>query len=91
MSQKLKVLGVEQSCNTTANTYGNNQLVRVVHIGLASAGHLVTCKYANGDVKYTVTIAGGDSLILSKGFTDTLQSNAADTSVLAVPVAYFSQ
>lgn len=86
----IKPLNSERSCNTTSNTYGNNVLVRLTHTGAVTASHLVTCKYANGTVKYTISITGSTSLVLEKGTTDTLESSDTGTSIGAVAVAYRS-
>lgn len=84
----LKVLGTERSCNTTANTYGNNVLVRLLHVGALNTSSLVTCKYANAAVRYTVSIGGMQEIFLEKGNDDTLESNDTGTNIKAVAVAY---
>lgn len=88
MAAILKVLGTERACNTTANTYGGSPLVRLNYPAATTASFLVTCKYANSTVKYTVTIGGGQELVLVKDFTDTLESTDTGTAVRAVQVAY---
>lgn len=88
MASVLKVLGTERACNTTANTYGNSPLVRLTYPAATTASFLVTCKYSNGTVKYTVTIGGGQEMILTKDFTDTLESADTGTAVKAVQIAY---
>jgi len=84
----LKPLGTERSCNTTANTYGNNVLVRLTHSGAVTTSHLITCKYSNGTVRYTVSITGSTSAIVEKGTTDTLESSDTGTTIGAVAIAY---
>jgi hypothetical protein len=86
----IKPLGVSRSCNTQSNTYGNNVLVFLTHSANPTSEHLVTCKYANGSVKYTIAIVGGTQLVLEKGATDTLESADTGTSVDAVAIAYKS-
>ena len=88
MANVLKVLGTERACNTTANTYGNNVLVRLTYPAATTASFLVTCKYANGTTKYTVSIGGGQELLLVKDYSDTLESADSGTAVKAVQVAY---
>lgn len=88
MTSVLKVLGQERACNTSANTYGGNVLVRLAYPAASTSSFLVTCKYANTSVKYTVTIGGGQEIILEKSTTDTLESTDTGTAVRAVPVAY---
>lgn len=84
----IKPLGVTRSCNTQSNTYGDNVLVFLSHSANPTSEHLVTCKYANGSVKYTITIVGGTQLILEKNKTDTLESTDTGTTIDAVAIAY---
>ena len=84
----IKPLGVSRSCNTQSNTYGNNVLVYLTHSATPTADHLITCKLANGAVKYTIIIGGGTNLILEKGATDSLETTDTGTSVHAVAIAY---
>ena len=84
----VKPLGVSRSCNTQSNTYGNNVLVYMTHSANPTSEHLITCKLANGAVKYTISIVGGTNLILEKGATDTLETTDTGTSVDAVAIAY---
>ena len=88
MANIIKPLGTERSCNTQSNTYGGNILVRLTHSGAVTASHLVTCKYANSLVRYTISITGGTTLLLEKGTTDTLETSDTGTSVGAVAVSY---
>lgn len=84
----LKVLGTERSCNTTANSYGGNVLVRLTNISALGTSFLVTCKYANTATRYTVSIGGMQEIFLEKNTDDTLESNDTGTAVKAVAVAY---
>ena len=50
---------------------------------------LITCKDStNTTTKWTMSVIGGETLIVEKGATDILTSNSADVSLVAVPVAY---
>lgn len=88
MANLLKILGTETACNTTPSTYGNNVLVRLTYPAAVTASFLVTCKYSNSSTKYTVTLGGGQELLLVKDYTDTLESADTGTAVKAVQVAY---
>ena len=89
MTHILKPLAVEAVCNTTTtNTYANATLVRITCIGSSTAAHLVTCYYANASAKYSISVVGGQEVLLVKSPTDYLSSNASDSSIQAVPVAY---
>jgi hypothetical protein len=81
-----KVLGTEATCNTTASSFGNNKVVRLVNTD--TAAHLVTVARRPGGTIATITINASESLLIEKNPTDTLASNAATTVVRAVPVAY---
>jgi hypothetical protein len=85
----IKPLGISNNCNTVSSSnYGNANLVRVTDIALSNAGHTINCHYANGTLKYTVVIIGGESLLLEKSPTDTINSSSIDNSVRIVPIAY---
>ena len=85
----IKPLGASNTCNTTtSNTYANANLVRISHISLSNASHIVSCHYANNTLKYSIVVIGGESVILEKSPTDTINSNSTDTSLRIVPVAY---
>lgn len=83
----IKVLGTSQACNSTPNTFSNSVLVRVVHSANTNESALVTCKYANAAVKFTIGSVGGNEMFLQKSPTDTLESNNA-TTVTGVSVAF---
>jgi hypothetical protein len=85
----IKPLGVSTICNTvTSNTYGNANLVRLSHYDNPNTAHTVYCYYANGALKYTCAVIGGESIILEKSPTDTINSSSTDASLRIVPVAY---
>lgn len=88
MASVLKVLGTERSCNTQANTYGGNPLVRLTHIAAATTSHLITCKDSGGSTLWTCSIAGAQEIIVVKNPTDTLETTDTGTTVKAVQVAY---
>lgn len=90
MSAIVKPLGTEISCNTTTfSSYGNNTLVRLTHSSAVTTKALVTCKdTTNTNINWTMSIVGGDAVIVQKGATDILTSNSTDTSLSAVAVAY---
>ena len=85
----LRPLGASNTCNTTSSSnYNNANLVRITHIALTNASHTVSCYYANNTLKYSIVVTGGESLILEKSPTDTINSASVDTSIRIVPVAY---
>ena len=85
----LKPLGVSNSCNSTSSSsYSNATLVRVTHIDLSNSAHTVYCYSNSTTMKYSVVICGGESIILEKGSTDTINCSSIDTTVRIVPVAY---
>lgn len=80
-----KVLGTEAACNTTASSFGNNKVVRLVNTD--TAAHLVTVANTGGTIA-TITVNASESLLIEKNPTDTLASNAATAVVKGTPVAY---
>jgi len=85
----LRPLGASNTCNTTSSSnYNNANLVRITHVALTSGVHVVSCHYANTTLKYSVVVTGGESVILEKSPTDTINSSSTDTSLRIVPVAY---
>lgn len=82
MSAVLKVIGVEQACNTTPNTFNSAKLLRVTETGTGNA--LITRN--DGANNYTFTLRLGTTEYVEKAMTDTLSSNT--TTVVAVPVAF---
>lgn len=85
----LKPLGVSNTCNSTSsNTYGNSTLVRVSHHDLSNTAHTVYCYFSNTTLRYSIVIVGGESIILEKGATDTINCSSVDTTVRIVPIAY---
>jgi len=90
MSAVLKPTGIESVCNTTTfSSYGNSALVRIAHSSAVTTSALITCKDStNTNTNWTMSIIGGDTVVVQKGFTDILTSNSTDTSVTAVSCAY---
>jgi|APGre2960657404_1045060.scaffolds.fasta_scaffold01146_12 hypothetical protein len=90
MSGIIKPLGVSVVCNTAnINTYSNAKLVRLTCTANTANGYVVTCKYANGTTNYSVVITGGQSLIVEKNPTDTLESNDIGTTLVrGTSIAY---
>jgi len=85
MAEVVKVIGVEQSANTTANTFGGNKVVRLANID--TAAYLITHVTASGN--NTLTLPAATVLYLEKAPTDLIAANTASSGkVLAVPVAY---
>ena len=82
MSGVIKPLGVSIACNTTVNTYSSAKLVRLTCSAATNLGYVITCKYANTTIKYSVVITGGQSLILEKDPTDTLESTDTGTTLI---------
>ena len=90
MSVIIKPLGVESVSNTlTYSSYGNSGLVKFSHASAVTTLALITCRdSANTITKWTMSIIGGETLIVQKGSTDLLTSNNTATTLVAVPVAY---
>lgn len=85
----IKPLGISNNCNTVSSSdYANATLVRLSDISLSNSAHTVYCYYANATLRYSVVILGGESLILEKGATDTINSSSVDNTVRIVPIAY---
>jgi hypothetical protein len=89
MSNVIKPLGISNNCNTvSSNNYNNATLVRLTDIAISNAAHTVTCYYANAALKYSIVVMGGESVILEKSPTDTINSSSTDNTLRIVPVAY---
>ena len=85
----IKPLGISNTCNSTSSSsYSNANLVRVTHYDNPNTAHTVYCYYANTTLKYSIVIAGGESIILEKSPTDTINCSSDDATVHIVPVAY---
>jgi hypothetical protein len=85
----IRPIGTQISPNTTVtSTFGGNKLVRCAHAGSTASYHVITCKYANNVTKWTIALTGGQSMILEKDPTDQITSDATDTTVSAVAIAY---
>lgn len=84
----IKPVANETFCNTIANTYGNEDLIRLYNSNTANA-YLVTRANTTANVA-SITIGPSMELIIEKAHTDTLQSNNATNQVFAAPVAYKS-
>jgi hypothetical protein len=85
----IKPLGVSNTCNSTSSsTYANAHLVRVTHYDNPNTAHTVYCYSADNTLKYSIIVAGGESVILEKNPTDTINCSSVDTTVRIVPVAY---
>jgi len=90
MSGIIKPLGTESVCNTiTFSSYSNSALVKISHASAVTTLALITCKDStNTTTKWTMSIIGGETLIVEKGATDILTSNNTAATLVAVPVAY---
>jgi hypothetical protein len=90
MAAIIKPLGTEAICNTTTFTsYSNSTLVKISHASAITTLALITCKDStNTTTKWTMSIIGGETLIVEKGATDILTSNNTAVTLVAVPVAY---
>lgn len=76
----LKIKGAEISIGT-ANTVGDASTVRVINTGAAAKLNLA---YSNGSVYANVTVSNTESVVITKGPTDTLTG----ANMLGVPVEY---
>ncbi|CAB4182191.1 hypothetical protein UFOVP1071_174 [uncultured Caudovirales phage] len=90
MAAIIKPIGTESVCNTsTFSSYGNSALVKISHASAVTTLALITCKdSSNTTTKWTMSIIGGESLIIEKSATDILTSNNTATTLVATPVAY---
>ena len=90
MAAIIKPIGTESVCNTsTFSSYGNSALVKISHASAVTTLALITCKNSsNTTTKWTMSIIGGESLIIEKGATDILTSNNTAATLVATPVAY---
>ena len=88
MSGIIKPLGISNNCNSTSSNTYNASLVRITHYDNPNTAHTVYCYYSNNSLRYSIVIAGGESIILEKGPTDTINCSSTDTTVRIVPVAY---
>jgi hypothetical protein len=90
MSQIFKPLGTESVCNTTTfSSYGNSSLVKLSHASAITTLALITCKDStNTTTNWTMSVIGGETLVVQKAPTDILTSNSTDASLVAVGVAY---
>ena len=90
MATIIKPIGTESVCNTsTFSSYGNSALVKISHASAVTTLALITCKdSSNTTTKWTMSIIGGESLIIEKSATDILTSNNTATTLVATPVAY---
>jgi hypothetical protein len=73
---------------SVTSTFGGNKLIKLTHSGTVTTYHIITCKYANNDTKWTIALTGGQDIVLEKDPTDQITSNNADTSVSGVAIAY---
>ena len=90
MAAIIKPIGTESVCNTsTFSSYGNSALVKISHASAVTTLALITCKNSsNTTTKWTMSIIGGESLIIEKSATDILTSNNTAATLVATPVAY---
>jgi hypothetical protein len=90
MAAIIKPIGTESVCNTTTfSSYGNSALVKLSHASAITTLALITCKDStNTTTKWTMSIIGGESLIVEKSATDILTSNNTATTLVATPIAY---
>jgi hypothetical protein len=73
---------------SVTSTFGGNKLIKLTHNGTVTTNHIITCKYANNDTKWTIALTGGQDIVLEKDPTDQITSNNADTTVSGVAIAY---
>jgi hypothetical protein len=73
---------------TVTSTFGGNKLIKLTHTGAVTTRHIITCNYANNDTRWTIALTGGQDIILEKDPTDQITSNATDTTVSGVAIAY---
>ena len=90
MSAIIKPLGTESVCNTTTfSSYSNSTLVKLSHASAVTTLALITCKdSSNAVTKWTMSVIGGETVIVEKSPTDLLTSNNTAATLVAVGVAY---
>ena len=81
---------VETPNTSTTTTFGGNKLVRLTHAGAAGTHHVITCTDADSAVRWTIALTGGQDILLEKEPTDTITSNAGDTSITGTAVAFLN-
>ena len=90
MSAIIKPLGTESVCNTTTfSSYSNSTLVKLSHASAVTTLALIICKDSTNTItKWTMSVVGGETLIVEKSPTDLLTSNNTAATLVAVGVAY---
>ena len=83
MAEFIQVNGIEQPCNTIANSVGLVGNVRLLNIN-TTASFLVTRQYANGVNAAAFTIPPLGVVYIHKSNTDLLISSSATANVLMV-------
>ena len=83
-----KPLANSDNCNTTPSSYGNNVLVRVSKFNNPNTATVVICKANTGTQKWSILVLGGESVVLEKTATDTLETATSATDMRAVAVSY---
>jgi hypothetical protein len=83
----IRVLGAEQTVNSTANTIGGSSFVRALN---ANSGYAVITqqRVAANLANVSIPLAPGQEVLLAKAPSDTLTTNLA-AGVLATPVKRF--
>jgi hypothetical protein len=84
----IKPLANNTYCNTVPNSFGNNNLVYLTHVANTNEIHTITCKANTGTQLWSIAVCGGESIILQKNPTDTLESGDATNTVRGVQIAY---
>lgn len=79
----IKVQAAETTCNTTAQAYSGQKLIRLFNNTAGSV--LITRKDASAATIGTFTLVANGVIACAKDATDTLTSNAA---ILAVPIGF---
>lgn len=86
MSEIFKPIANESFCNTSANTFGNNKIIRLFNSNTTNSW-LITQSNSTVTIA-TITIGPNQAFTLEKNPTDTFASNTATSVIFSVPVAY---
>lgn len=79
----IKVQAAETTCNTTAQAYSGQKLIRLYNNTAGAV--LITRKDNGGNTLGTFTLVSNGAIACAKDAGDTLTANA---SILAVPIAF---
>lgn len=85
-----KPLGTYTALTSSINSnFGGNKLVRLTYVSAPTAKRTITCKLASdSSIKWTITLTGGQEIIVEKDPTDTITQDDTIAAVFGTAVAY---